>query len=353
MVNTSFTMTIPDNMTVEDLQHTLETGEDPGGLKDAFSHFVDDVVHELNSTTDANGNGIADVDEEGLSDTTIHGRRRDTVRGTYHGVGNGGRRLNINFDNTSAQIYKFVESPCPGQANAEAAKAVNKPAAAEGETAGGLGGILQKIVPSGDRNESIAEEEEDEEEEESELIDAYESEVEAEEVANEGGRHRALQMRPTTGAVGGSAPQEDDPNAEGTLTEDEYVAATENMSRKELRCVTAMGKFRIQVDEEDEDKEGGLDKIYAKAMKATTKAVDDGVLQKRLEETPQDNIFHIESHGVVEDDAFDPYVEVEDNKGLRAVDIILISVGSVLIFCLCCVLCFVELERKTRPRPGL
>ena len=366
-------MTIPDDMTAEDLQHTLDTGEDPGGLKDAFSHFVEDVVHDLNSTTDANGNGIADVDEmpeaDGVAD--LHGRRdmEGGVRGS-HALAPFARRLNIGFDNSSAEIYKFVESDCPatsaGNENGGLSQALNKPSNSEAEE--------EEETTTLGNNETSLEDAEEEDEEESDLLEELEAgeEEEAEvrtkkemkkekkrkkkeakkaKEAEENEDGRALQTRPI-GAVGGSAPQAD-PNADGQLTEEEYVEATEGLSRKELRCVTAMGKFRLQVDEEDEDNEGGLDKIYKEAVAAAEKAVDDGVLEKRLEETPQDNIFHIEGHGVVADDAFDPYVEVEDNKGLRTVDIILISVGSVLIFCLCCVLCFVELERKTRPRPGL
>jgi len=61
----------------------------------------------------------------------------------------------------------------------------------------------------------------------------------------------------------------------------------------------------------------------------------------------------------VADEEFDPYaeefvedaVEVEaDEKKMQTLDIVLISLGAGLIFCLCCVLCFVELERKTRPK---
>lgn len=353
-------MTIPENMTADDLQHTLETGEDPGGLKEAFSHFVDDVVHDLNSTTDANGNGIADVDEMPASDSVVdlHGRRdmEGGVRGHYvpHFMT---RRLNIGFDNSSAQIYKFVESPCPGQASAGDSEPLQK---GETDSADELEEKEEEETSSIGNNETSLEDAEEEDEEESDFLGQLEAgeEEQAEErtkrgnkKTKRGGKGRTLQARPV-GAVGGSAPPAD-PNEDGEMTEEEYVEATEGLSRKELRCVTAMGKFRIAVDEEDEDNEGGLDKIYERALEATKKAVDDGVLEQRLEETPQDNIFHIEGPGVVEDDAFDPYIEVDDNTGLRTVDIILISVGSILICCLCCVLCFVELERKTRPRPGL
>lgn len=44
---------------------------------------------------------------------------------------------------------------------------------------------------------------------------------------------------------------------------------------------------------------------------------------------------------------------MEDGTKLSTVDLVLIVVGSTLILCLCFYLCCVEVERKTRPRPGV
>lgn len=126
----------------------------------------------------------------------------------------------------------------------------------------------------------------------------------------------------------------------------------------EQACVTAMGKYEIVVDADEADAAGGLEAVYQTTQEATREAIDAGALEQELENEPDNQIFTVEGHGTVEDDNFDPYEkadeepEKKDDGGLRTVDIILITVGSVLIFCLCCVLCFVELERKTRPRPG-
>ena len=118
-----------------------------------------------------------------------------------------------------------------------------------------------------------------------------------------------------------------------------------------------MGKYNIVVDQKEVEKDGGLAGVYEKAEEATKAAIEEGVMEEKIHQEPGADLFHVEGVGTVEDDAFDPYEAVEndddEDKGLRTVDIILISVGSVLIFCLCCVLCFVELERKTRPRPGV
>lgn len=367
MVNTSFTMTIPDNMTADDLQHTLDTGEDPGGLKDAFTHFVDDVVHTLNETdvdaTDTDtpeGATTAAEEAEGAGRLLLRGKDSTTADEYYPT-----RRLNIGFDSSSAEIYKFVESLCPGEAPAgEAGDSEDEEDEApdtkeEKEEQSGSSGIVDKFGRMIGGDEMKAEEEEkknakksnstatappsaddesesesEDEDEDEESLEVFESEEAEEEEEKERGNARKLQLDASN------------------MTETEYVAATTNMSRHALRCVTAMGKFRIEVDEEDEAREGGLEQVYKRAATATKSAIDSGVLEKRLEETPQDNIFHVEGHGVIEDDSFDPYVEV-DNKKLRTLDIVLISVGSALILSLCCILCFVELERKTRPRPGV
>lgn len=307
-INTSFTMTMPDNMTADDLNLSLETGEDPGHLQHAFQGFVGDVVAQLaadepaaiaeRNADDEGEEDSADedssldevsVDDDGVNSTTTNttnttARRGLSMRGSLISAEEERpRRLNIRFGNNSAQIYKYVESLCPGQVDE---------------------GTVKNMM----------------------------------------------------NAIGNLIPQ----NNETSSSSDEPYAG---MSKKEIRCVTAMGKFKIEVEEDEEEieREGGmqsaLQNVYQMAVVATKSAVDSGALEKKLEEEPDGDMFHVEGHGVVEDDAFDPYeevviVEVEETEGLRTVDIILISVGSVLIFCLCCVLCFVELERKTRPRPG-
>jgi len=327
-------MTLPGNMTVEDLQHTLETGEDPGGLKQAFQTFADDVVHSLGG-----------VDTNVHNETDVRGLRGLDEFWYYSGH-SGHRRLDIGFDDSSAEIYNFILSPCPGQAPLEAD---------EGTGAGILGKLKLPGVGSNehatlaipperdedskdnDDNDDDDDEKEQEEEDqlEEKLIEEFELEEEEDELQRTEGSRSLQDLLDTS-----------------NMTEAEYVAATANMSRKELRCVTALGKFRVDVDEEEEVREGGLEQIYQRVEAATTKAIDDGILEQRLKETPQETIFHVEGRGVMTDAEFDPYLEIEDD-GLRSIDIVLISFGSVLIFCLCCVLCFVELERKTRPRPGI
>jgi hypothetical protein len=123
-------------------------------------------------------------------------------------------------------------------------------------------------------------------------------------------------------------------------------------TKSEDKCVTALGKYKIDVDEDEEQKEGGLQSVYEHAQKATLQGIDDGEMEKELQKEPDGNMFHVAGHGMVEDTSFDPYAEVEEekNKADPKLTIILISVGCALIFCLCCVLCFVELEQKTRPR---
>ena len=265
-------MTMPPNMTIEDLKATLKSGEDPGHLKHAFSSFVSSVVQHLNdgeNVTDVSpgdqkpvekvfDSGVvkhptdASIDSDGGNSTGDHERRlydiHNAVRrrseliefdaGEVEAVpGHTWRRL-IDMDPNSVEIYDYVESPCPGNEN-------------------------------------------------------------------------------TT-------------------------------------CVTALGKYKVEVDEDEEKKEGGLTSIYEHAQKATMDAIDRGEMEKELEKEPDGNMFHVEGHGTVEDMNFNPYAEVkaEEKKSMPTLDIILISVGCTLVFCLCCVLCFVELEPKTRPRPN-
>jgi len=131
---------------------------------------------------------------------------------------------------------------------------------------------------------------------------------------------------------------------------------------EEPKCVTALGMFKLKVDAETEKQEGGMEGLYNKASAATLRSVNDGTLSKNLDQKQardEKTWFEIEGPGVVADEEFDPYaeefvedaVEVEaDEKKMQTLDIVLISLGAGLIFCLCCVLCFVELERKTRPK---
>jgi len=300
-VNASMSLTVPDDMTVADLQKTLETGEDVGGLQHAVGQFAQEVVSHLghghhapkavgsshggggNSTNSSDsfdeGNSIDDSQDEAVVSNETRYLRGDEFEllpgtlisydgGFYDEDGNQRRRrLNIGFANNSAQIYAYVESICPGA----------------------------------------------QEEHKSALVSAMES-------------------------VGNLL--------NGTNT-------TQGPT-----CVTALFKYKIIVDEEEEELDGGLANIYQMAEEATLAAIDDGTLEHIIEQEPGGGSgFHVEGKGAVSDDSFDPYEDVEsdddEDKGLRTVDIILISVGSVLIFCLCCVLCFVELERKTRPRPGV
>lgn len=295
-INASFTMTIPENLTIDDLITSLENGEDLGHLGHAFDQFVKSVIKGLGGSVgddedgdDLDVDGDDEEEEDDGNSTNTTRWLREARHGLYYDEGmieveHHHRRLNIGLSPGSAQIYKFVESACPGAPNTTVLDDIVD--------------TIAELIPFG--NNSDVDDEEEEEE-------------------------------PFPG-----------------------------MSRKEIQCVTAMGKYKIIVDEEEEEKEGGLQNIYARAMTATKSAIDGGGLEAELEKEPDVGLFHVEGHGVVEDDDFDPYEEVEgeveeedDEGGLRTVDIVLISVGSILILCLCCVLCFVELERKTRPRPGV
>ncbi|CAB9524883.1 expressed unknown protein [Seminavis robusta] len=285
-VNASFTMTLPEGMSLQDLLDSLESGEDPGHLRHAFKSFVTGVVGHIGGTIeegggDSDGNSTVDDATLDFDDNTT---RRELERFGAGGIRGGlliafdateednparFRRLNIGFDPNSAEIYNYVESLCPGQ-NA------------------------------------------------SSLVDS---------------------IKGTLGGIFGG-------NGTNSTDLEDVV---------EKSCVTAMGKYKIDVDEAEERSEGGLTAIYQKASDATKEAIDSGALETELEKEPDGDLFHVEGHGVVEDDSFDPFVEVtlqeeEHEKSMRTVDIILISVGSAIILCLCCVLCFVELERKTRPR---
>jgi hypothetical protein len=64
-----------------------------------------------------------------------------------------------------------------------------------------------------------------------------------------------------------------------------------------------MGKFKIDVDEEEEKAEGGLSSVYQHVQAATRAAIDRGEMEKELEKQPGVTMFHVEGHGMVDDNS--------------------------------------------------
>jgi hypothetical protein len=300
-INASFAMKLPSNMTIEDLQKTLKTGEDPGHLNHAFVSFVNDIVQHLNEGDKATT--VVVDDHGGLDDAVVAGGSLDVVAGvdSLDHVASVGGNTTTGDGNTTT-----------GDGNTTTGDEGRRSLY---NTNGGVRGML---------------------------IDVYD---EAPPVTRHKWRRlEGIHMDPNSveiyDYVESACPGAEEENGNTSAT------------KSGAKCVTALGKYKIDVDEDEEKKEGGLQSIYDHAQQATKEAIDSGELEKKLQDEPDGNMFHVEGHGMYEDVNFNPYAEVEDEmkKDTKRMDIIFISIGVTVLLCLCCVLCFVELEQKTRPR---